>query len=263
MVDLGKLRSLQAEAKSLAEALGLVVKELSDTELKRFGRAFERQFVLQYTERQIVDLYLRHQGEALLGAMVAKEQMDAEIDGEQPGSGKIGGPLPIRACWLGIGDDWEDILGIYGGAQGYWSTGSPQNWIHSGTTLMGGTAGNPVKIGENAVHVIFGIGSLHASPKIESVKFEINGKEKPTILTFWQQKMPFSLRVKELDNAFVWKKGDTILGKVFISGAFGDAVTQVVDYPYLIGVSFIKEPQLRLHDPSEIPGTVQNIILTV
>jgi len=271
MVDLGMLQSLQSEARTLATDLGLVVKDLTETELKRFGRAYERQFVLGYPERPIVDVYLRHQGEALLGAMVAKEQMDAEVDGEQPASGKIGGPLPIRASWLGIGDDWEDLGSINGSASargnGYWTPGSPQYWIHSGTLLMGGTDGNPIKIGENALHVVFGIGSLHPSPKIESVIFEINGKEKPIILTGFQQKQMFSRKWKELDNAYVWKKTDTILARVFISEAFGETITKAVDYPYLIGVSYIKEPQLRVYDPVTstsrvLPGTTHNVILT-
>jgi len=164
MVDISRLRTLQAEAKTLADDLGLVVKELSDKELKKFGKSFERQFVLAFAEREIVDIYMRHQGEILLGAMVAKQQMDAEIDGEMPLSGKIG-MLPIRAAYLGIGDDWEDADLV----DGPFATGSPQNWIHSGTTLMGGTSGNPIKIGENAVHVVIAFGSLHPSPKIESV----------------------------------------------------------------------------------------------
>jgi hypothetical protein len=271
MVDISKLKSLMADAKSLATELGLVHRDLTDKELYKFGRTFERQFVLPFPERQVVDIHLRHQAEALLGAMVAKEQMEAEIDGELPASGKIGGPLAIRASWLGIGDDWEDIGSIYGTAtargQGYWTPGSPQDWIHSGTLLMGGTDGNAVKIGENALHIVYGIQSLHASPKIESIQFTIDGKDKPILLTFWTQKTPYTLRIKELDNAFVWKEDTTVLAKVFISEAFGDTITQAVDFPALMGVSYIKEPQLRVHDPVTstdrvLPGTVHDVILT-
>ena len=271
MVDIPKLQDLQATAVKLAKALGYSYVELDKTELTRFGKAYERAFVLGYPEREIVDVYLRHQGEALLGAMVAKEQMDAVIDGEQPGSGKVGGPLPIRACWLGIGDDWEDIASIYGSAvargQGYWTPGAPQDWIHSGTLLMGGADSHPVKIAENALHVVFGVGSLHASPKIESVQFEINEKTKPIFLTFFAQKQAFGRRWKEFDNAYVWKKDDTILADVLISEAFGETISRATDYPYLIGVSYIKEPQLRIFDPVTgtgriLPGRTHNVILT-
>ena len=118
---------MQTDAKSLADDLGVVTRDLNDRELTRFGRAFERQFIRQYETREVRDIYLRHQGEALLGAMIAKEQMDAEIDSEQPAPNKIGGPIPIEAAFLGVGDDWEDIQGVYAGAQNSWSTGSPQN----------------------------------------------------------------------------------------------------------------------------------------
>jgi len=271
MVDISRLKAIMVDARGLAEDLGLVVKDLTDRELRKFGMSFERQLVLPFPERQVVDIHLRHQAEALLGAMVAKEQMEAEVDGELPASGKIGGPLAIRASWLGIGDDWEDIASVYGTptarGQGYWTPGSPQDWIHSGTLLMGGTDGHAVKIGENALHVVYGIQSLHPSPKIESVYFRIDAKERPILVTFWAQKTPRTLRIKELDNAFIWKKDTTVLAKVFISEAFGDAITQAVDYPALMGVSYIKEAQLRVHDPvtgvgRALPGTEHNVILT-
>jgi len=265
MVDIGRLRALQSDMASLADELGLVTKLLEDDELTRFGRAFERQFLIPYAERQIVDIYLRHQGECLLGAMVAKEQMDADIQGEQPGSNMVAGPVPIRACFLGVGGDWEDILGIYGGTQGYWTTGSAQNWIHSGTTLMGGSSGNAVKIGENAVHVVIAVQDYHPSPKLESVQFTIDGKEKPILECFYPHKRFESLRIKELDNAYVFKRDTTVLAKVFISGAFGAAVTNVVCYPQLLGVSYIKEPIQRTLDPVSAAtwvGTVKEVIHT-
>lgn len=268
MTTVQQLGAMQNDARSLADDLGVVTKDLTERELVRFGRAFDRSFVLTMPERALIDLYLRHEKEALLGAMIAKEQMNNEVDDEQPAANKIGGPLPIRACYLGIGDDWEDIYSIYNAAQGQWSTGSPQDWIHAGTQLMGGTAGNAVRIGENAVHVVFGLGSLHAAPKIESVQFTLDGKTKPTLLTFFAQKsIPGAARViKELDNAYVFKHDTTVHAHVFISDAFGELVSYVTDYPYLVGVSYIKEPALRVQDPNKatrvIVGTTYEIIHT-
>lgn len=252
MVNLSELRSLQGEARTLADDLGVVTRDLKDKELTRFGRSFERQFIINLPERAMVDLHRRHKAEALLGAMIAKEQMDSEIDDEQPASNKVGGPLAIDAQWLGIGDDWEDLNSIYAGAQNAWTTGAPQDWIHSGTTFMGGTAANtPIRIGGNAVHVVYGIGSVHASPKIHSVQFTIDGKQKPKILLFWAQRInPGAVRpIKELDNAYIFKKNTTVLADVFISDSFGAPDAFVTDYPRLYGVSYIKEPALRLLDP--------------
>jgi len=266
-ISLGTLRSYQDEARVLADDLAMVTRDLTDKELTRFGRSFERQFIRALPTRAMADIHLRHIKEALLGGMLAKEQMDAEIQGETPGSNKVGGPLAIRACFLGIGDDWEDIYGIYTVPQGAWSTGSPQNWIHSGTALMGGSDGNPIKIGENAVHVIYGISSIHASPKLESLQFTIDGKLKPLLYCGWAQKhaVGHTQRIKELDNAIIIRKDTTFLAKVFFSHAFGDQVDYVTDYPVLYGVSYCKEPALRVLDPTDADtwvGRVQEIVHT-
>jgi hypothetical protein len=242
------IADLHNKALSMAKELGYAVEPLTDRELSRFALSYERQFILVQREREIIEMYRRHMAEALLGAIVAKRQMSAEIEGEQPSSTMIGGPIDIRAGFLGVGDDWEDAPAF--------TTGSPQNWIHSGTALLGGTAGNPVRIGGNAVHVIFGIASFHPSPKIESVQFTIDGKSKPVLVTGWPLKKS-NLAVKEFDNCYVLKKATTLLVKVFISEAFGSSA---VDYPKLIGVSFIREDALRLHDVATLPGTTYDVI---
>lgn len=266
-ITLGTLRSYQDEARVLADDLAMVTRDLTDKELIRFGRSFERQFIRALPVKEMADIHLRHIKEALLGGMLAKEQMDAEIQGETPGSNKVGGPLAIRACFLGVGDDWEDLYGIYSAAQGAWSTGTIQSWIHSGTTLMGGTDHNPIKIGENAVHVIYGISSIHTSPKLESLQFTIDGKLKPLLYCGWAQKhaVGHTQRIKELDNAIIIRKDTTFLARVFFSSAFGDQVDYVTDYPVLYGVSYVKEPALRVLDPTDAAtwvGRVQEIVHT-
>lgn len=266
-ISLGTLRGYQDEARVLADDLAMVTRDLTDKELTRFGRSFERQFIRALPTRQMADIHLRHIKEALLGGMLAKEQMDAEIQGETPGSNKTGGPLAIRACFLGVGDDWEDIYGIYAGVQGAWTTGQAEEWIHSATTLMGGAAANAIKIGENAVHVIYGISSIHASPKLESLQFTIDGKLKPLLYCGWAQKhaVGHTQRIKELDNAIILRKDTTFLAKVFFSSAFGDQVDYVTDFPVLYGVSYIKEPALRVLDPTSAAvwvGAVQDIVYT-
>jgi hypothetical protein len=254
---------MMQDARMLASDLGVTTRDLTEKELTRFGRSYDRQFLTVYPEREVRDIYRRHEAEALLGAMIAKEQMDAEIDDEQPASNKVGGPLPIEASHLGIGDDWEDLNSIYTAAQNAWTTGAPQNWIHSGTLLMRGVIGNAIRIGKNAVHVVFGIESTHDSPRIEAFQFTIDGKQKPKLTTFWQPRtLPGAPHaVKELDNAYIFKSDTTVLAMLMISGAFGAPSALQTDFPRLVGVSYIKEPALRLLDPVlgiafGIPGTL-------
>ncbi len=253
-LDLSSLRNQMAEARSIADALGFTAKDLNNKELEKIGQSYDRQFIQATTNREIKDIYSRHQAEAILGAMIAKDQMSAEIDGEQPGAGKIGGPLVIRAQWLGIGDDWNDGLTAI-------TTGAPQNWIHSGTTLMAGSAGNAVKIGKNQVTVVFGIGEKHPSPKLESVQFTIDQKVKPTTILdiINRPSGGNSLQIKEFDSVNIWKKDTTVLAKIMAGTTYGATIAVI---PYPIGVSYIKEDVLRLQDGATLPGTTYDAILT-
>ena len=268
-ITLVTLQSYQDEARTLADDLAMVTRDLTDKELTRFGRSFERQFISALPTKEMSDIHLRHIKEALLGGMIAKETMDAEVQGETPGSNKVGGPLAIRACYLGVGEDWEDLNGIYGGTQNAWTTGAAQPWIHNRTLLMAAAAYGvapfaPVRIGENAVHVIYAISSIHASPKLESLQFTIDGKLKPILYCGWAQKhaVGHTQRIKELDNAIILKKDTTILAEVFFSHAYGAEVDYVTDFPVLYGVSYIKEPALRILDPTTatIVGATQQVV---
>jgi len=245
-ISLEQLRSDMADAEATAKALGLEYELLKDDELDKFGRSFERQFVLNEKYREVVDILNRHRAEILMGAMVATKQFSKRFDGERPEAGKFG-MVEIRAGFLGIGDDWESNPSVTGGALA--------NWIHSGTTLMAGSSGNAVKIGKNAVHVVVAIGDYELEPKMESIQLTIDGKPKPGITV----KRPMILSdygVKELDVAFIFKWGTTVLGKIF-QRATGTS------YPYLIGASFVPENILREYvDPANLPGTTNDFIMT-
>jgi len=246
---------LQNKAAKYLGELGIEYEKLTDEELELFDVSFNRQFVQSFPERQIVDIYTRHVREILMGAMIAKSEMDAAFDGMFPGSSKIG-MGEIRACYLGIGDDWEDIYRATNGTT-YWATGSPVSWIHAGTTYLGGTKDNPIRIEENQVTVLVALGSKHPSPKLESLYIEIDGKPKPLIACHFGTRMAVfgALPIKELDDAIILYHGKEFLAKVFFSDYFGQSVTQVVDYPFWLGVSFIKEPELRVQDPYSLIGT--------
>jgi hypothetical protein len=253
----GELASIQSEAVALLQDVGYTYELLNAKELRSFARAFERQFILAYPQREIIELYKRHVVEIMAGALVAKKQMSAEVDGEQPNSGKVGGPIPIRAAFLGVGDDWDDV-----GDTGTFTAGSPQYWIHSGTPLMGGTDGHAIKIGENQVTVVIAIGDRSPSPKVESVQFTIDGKAKPILLLSQAQQMPGdSLKIKELEKAYLFKEDMTVLASIFGS-SIGGSVSTLSCIPYLLGASYIKEDQLRVHDAASVPGTTNKVVMT-
>jgi len=245
MVSIEQLRAEMVEAEATAKLLGLEYETLNDDELEKFGRSFERQFVLSEKYREVADILNRHRAEILMGCMVATKQFASRFDGERPEAGKFG-MVEIRAGFFGM-DDWEDEGSVTGG--------SVQNWIHAGQTNMGGTAGNAVKMGKNAVHVIVAIGDYADDPQIESIQFTIDGKPKPGI--YVKRAHKFSDYVtKELDVAFILKYKTTILGKIFQRST-------AVSTPFLIGASFIPENILREYvDPASLPGATNDVVLT-
>lgn len=258
MVNTQELETMQNEALQIGQSQGYEVEPLNNKELERVGLTFERSLTLQFPQREIRDAYRRHKSAVLLGAAIAKDQIRNQIQGQQAGPGTVAGPIPIRAAYLGIGDDWEDAGSS--AVDGPITTGSSQNWIHSGTTLLGGSNGNAIRIGGNAVHVVIGIRSKHPSPKLESIKFTEDGNESAVLNTGWatditQDRLAFS----EFDNPRIWDEDKTVLGEIFASAAHGSTAT---DYPQLIGASFINESQQRTQDPANLTGTTPDIVLT-
>lgn len=227
----------------------MVTKQPNQREMDIFETSFKRQFVVPYSDNlDALRIYQNHKSELLLGMMLAKSQFNKEFDGESPQGGKFG-MVPIRAAALGIGDDWDSHPSVTGGAAA--------NWLHSGTTLMGGTAGNDVRIGENSVIVIASFASQHPSPKVEAFIPRIDGKDKGAIFpAFTKLQGANRLQLKDLDNAFLLKKDNTIRVQVFQSGTG-------VDIPQAMGAWFTPEDKLRVYDPVNLPGTVNDVILTV
>lgn len=243
--------SLMGQAQRMLQQLRLSFDNLVDAELTLFDRTYDRLFYLEHPFREVRDIYARRKADILAGALVAREQMGGGFGGEFPEGGQFGMVLP-RAAFFGIGDDWEDASPF--------TTGSPQNWIHSGTSLLGGSAGNPIRIEENAVHVIVAVGSLHPSPKIESIPIKLGGNDYPPLITstVWKQAAQAGgLAVKELERPIILKERDTFLAKVFISSTFGSSAA---DYPFLIGASFIAEEALRAYDADDVVASATKIV---
>jgi len=233
-----------------AQNLGFEIDKLTEPEFIKWLMFFKRTALETNDFRSHNDIYYRHLGDFLFGAMIAKAQLKAKFDGSSPRPGMFG-ISPLRANYFGLGDDWDVVT--------TWSAGSPQSWLHSGTTELGGTSGNPIKVLEDVVHVIVGIedwAPLQGGyPVLESVKFTIDGKEKPIIVTrdaFMSRAYP---RV-EFDEAFFLTKNTTFLAKVFSKTA------PIKETPKLIGITYIKEEHLRTHDPADLDGANIDVVTT-
>lgn len=219
-----KLRDTQKQQLiSMAKELGIFAEPLTEKELIRFGRSYDRQLRLD-------DIHLRHQKEALLGAMIAKYQLGfedgplAEIDGELPAHGRVQGPVTIRASWFGVGDDWYMVDA--------WVLGEWNPWIDV--------------VVHDAVHVVYGIQSLIDKPIIEAVQFIVDGKTKAVQQTrFTEIRKPGQMNIREFDNAYIFKENTVVKVNVFLSKnvpletALDYPPTHALDVPKLYGVSFV------------------------
>jgi len=198
----------------------------------RFNRAFNRQFVLQNWDKPgVVDIYRRHKREIQLAAEIAAQIFDQKLGGEFPQSNQFQ-MTNIDSFHLAM-DDW-DIATMTAGAMA--------NWIHSGLTILAGTAGNAIQFGESLALCVIGIGSLAQSPGINGVELTIDAKKKTRVNTA-QAFRASQMKIKELDTAIILRSPQTFLAKIFPGAS-------VADSPYLLGAAFIKENYAREGDPA-------------
>jgi len=240
---------------SLSTTFGASIVPLTQSEMTLFARSFERQFIAPFASNDKVsvlsNLYTKHIAEAIFGAGVAKFQMNQAFGGEVPSSGYIG-MSPIRAAWLGVGNDWND--------QPVLAAASLTNWIHAGTSLMAGTAGHAIKIGQYEVTVWIAYASNHPSPKVESLALTIDGKPKAGIVigqTVGRNlgSIGNSLNINEFDAMVLLNQNRLLLAQLWSDP--GGA-----DIPVALGFSFIPEPISRVYiNPSGLPGSTNNVVL--
>jgi hypothetical protein len=239
--------STNLEDRRRADALGLQIDDFTPDELKEFMLSFARMFRLHTLPRVITEIFNGRIAEIRLAAKVAKAQFNASFGGEQPDSGQYGMVI-TRAGYFGIGNDWDDARPLVRGVTYI---------IDSGTTRMGGTSGNPVRIGGNAVHLILAQGTLSTNPRTEATRFIIDTKIKAAIPTWFHYNVPGDgqIKVKELDKVRLLRKGNTLAWQAFSSTSGPDA-------NYLLGVSFLPEAQLRELDINALSGTTPDVVLT-
>lgn len=224
--SLGFYQAMQQDCKHMLNELGHCYKILEVHELIKLQRIFDR---CLFTSKH-AELYKMTRAEIICGAMIAKHQLESEIDGAMPSYNKICGPIPLLPHFLGIGQGWDDLQSIYNKEHNSWKTNEPQPWIHSGTTYLEGIKGNAVKIGYDSVHVIFGIETL--TNNIINVNLTIDGKEKLPIMVN---------KTSILPNTIILQKNSHIKAEITIFSSD----KYVYEIPILIGVSYISEDALR------------------
>lgn len=227
--------------------------ELSGQEADLFDNLFDRSMDDSRAEGQqaVVDHLNEVRDIIRVGARIARAQFSQPFGGLQPEQNKFGASR-IRSGFFGY-NSWEgNLTGL--------SAGSTNTWINDGKPdQLGGTDtsfGNPLKVGEEAVHVITGFGTYSRSPKVSAIDYKVNEEPRPSIGVKYEfTETP--LAVKQLDRPLILPENSLFEAQVYADQA-GDAA------PKPIGVSFIKSRSLQKSDPADYTddttSTTDNVV---
>lgn len=220
---------------------GIERAELSDSEKEKLNLAVSRglEDTRALDTQTVVQKLLDYTEEIREAAEIAKAQYDKSFDGLAPTSGSFGLDH-IHSGYFGY-DSWDNIPEL--------SAGETQVWLdNSVPDNLDGDGGidNPVTVGENACHLICGVGSYAESPKVSRLNWRLNDQPRPSITTE-QNFRNTDLRVQWLDTPVVLKDDDDVYAEVY-------ADQDGTDAPYLVGLSFVEAKEMRLLDPSQMAG---------
>lgn len=234
--------------------VGAKRQELSDREEDRLKRSFERglEDLRSEDSEPVRQKLFEYYDEILLAAQVARAELNGEFDGQSPDSGNFG-ISTSHPGYFGY-DSWDDMPDVTGG--------SAFDWLDDDTptNLSSGQSGfaNPLRIGDNAVHIVLGFGSYAPNPVTNRIKEEKNDNPVPAVTTEDVFRNT-DLRIKFKDTPTILQPDDTYAARGFAGGEVGTTYSEAL---YPVTVSFIEAKALRILDPANMAGTdTSNIVV--
>lgn len=222
---------------------------LSDDEQTMLETALARSFEDIRTEEHdpLQTLLMEYRSEIGFAAEVAKAQFNQQFDGLNPDPGYYGIDT-IHSGYFGY-DDWDNCPD--GGGSNTtvdWLTGADADQLSS----TGSGRSDPIRIGENAVHLVTAIGSHDLSPTCTRLQMYKNDNPNTSFSTDMEFRTA-DLRIKPLQAPLVLAEDDDLYVQYLSADNSSEAL-------YLFGVSFIPEKQLRTILPGSMPG--EDIVTT-
>lgn len=230
--------------------------QLSDDEKGAFELALKRGFEdTRELDTQVkIQKILDYMGEVEEAAQIAKAQFDRTFDGMTPSSGNFGID-EIHSGYFGW-NSWKNLPEFSDSGDG--TIAEPvQPWIDSSVPdNLEGTGGvdGPATVGEDAVHIILGVGSYADDPVITRVNWRLNDQPRPSVNTEYAFQET-DLQIKWLDTPIVLKKTDDIYAQVYADEPGTDA-------PYLVGFTYLPHKAYRSVDPARFAGSDSDNIVT-
>lgn len=229
------------ETQSEYDLTGVSLKSSEKEQLDAFFEGYFEFYERDNTRKDILDRFRPH---ILTACKIAKDEFNAQFNGESPDSGF--GMSLTKPGYFGW-DTWDNMgSSLSSGANDLIDAGTSDN-------LSGSTGSdNPMTIGDPAFHLILGYGSYAQSPKLTSFYKEIR-KEPGTNVDVEGHFRNSEVRLRTLNFPYLLAPGD----KFYLEGwteAGGD------DIPYLFGISFLKYDKLQIMDPANMSGTAKDNI---
>jgi len=234
--------------------VGAKTQDLSDREEDRLLTSFERSIEDLRSENTeaIREKLFEYYDEILLAAQVAREELNGEFDGQAPSSGNFGLSMG-HPGYFGY-DSWGDMPDVTGGNSFDWLDDDTPTNLNSGNSGFA----NPLRIGDNAVHIVLGFGSYAPNPVTSRIKEQKNDNPVPAVTTEDVFRNT-DLRMKFKDTPTILQPDDTYAARGFAGGEIGSTYSEAL---YPITVSYLEAKAMRILDPSDMAGTdTSNIVV--
>jgi hypothetical protein len=177
-------------------------------------------------------------------AEIARAQFDQPLGGLNPREGTFA-VSRIFSGYFGY-DSWENV--------GTLTSGATNDWIDDDTpdNLGSGSSGinEPLKVGEEAVHIILGFGTFHESPKTSAIQLRINDSPRTAIRTKYEFTRT-DTQIKWLDRPKILPENALLAARLYADNG-GE------DFVYPVGISFIEHRASQEPDPANMTDDSQD-----
>jgi hypothetical protein len=219
---------------------------LGDNERQLLKNSFQRGLEDTRTmDTEVLREKLQEYSEEIVkAAEIARAQFDQKLGGLNPREGRFA-VSRINSGYFGW-DSWENL--------GSLNSGTENDWIDDDTpdNLSSGNSGvsNPLKVGEEAVHIVLGVGTYHDSPKTSSISYEVNETPR-TALRVKEEWTKTDVQVKWLDRPLILPENALFAAQLY-------ADTGGNDIPYMEGLSFVKSRASQEANPANMTDDSQS-----
>lgn len=220
--------------------------ELDQNERDRLQLSFERglEDTRALDTETVREKYEEYNAEIIQAAQIARAQFDQKFGGLNPAEGRFA-LSRITSGYFGY-DSWENVGSLNSGELNDWIDDDTPDQLSSGNSGLA----HPLKIGEEAVHVILGVGTYHDSPKTASIKYEINEGPRPALRTKYEW-TETDIQVKWLDRAIILPENSLFAAQLYADNGGND-------FPFLVGATFLEHRASQIADPADMTDDTQS-----